>query len=124
MTAQDAFSACHPLINFLYFALVPVPFHVLAASCSLAISLLCAFAYAGALKGGKAVRISLRCLLPMMLLAAVVNPAFNHAGITILTYLPSGNPLTFGKHNLWHCGGDAGSGGAVVSLLHGSADGR
>ena len=28
------------------------------------------------------------------LLAAVVNPAFVHQGVTILTYLPSGNPLT------------------------------
>ena len=30
----------------------------------------------------------------MMLMAALINPAFNHEGITILTYLPSGNPLT------------------------------
>mgnify|MGYP001140399782 CR=1 FL=1 len=28
------------------------------------------------------------------LLAALVNPAFVHQGVTILTYLPSGNPLT------------------------------
>ena len=33
-------------------------------------------------------------LLPMVLIAAVVNPAFNHEGATILTYLPTGNPLT------------------------------
>ena len=30
----------------------------------------------------------------MAALAALVNPAFNHEGQTILTYLPSGNPLT------------------------------
>ena len=30
----------------------------------------------------------------MAALAALVNPAFNHEGATILTYLPSGNPLT------------------------------
>ena len=30
--------------------------------------------------------------LPVLLLAALVNPAFNHAGVTILIYLPSGNP--------------------------------
>jgi len=30
----------------------------------------------------------------MMVVAALVNPAFNHEGATILTYLPSGNPLT------------------------------
>ena len=33
-------------------------------------------------------------LLPVMALAAVMNPAFTHQGMTILTYLPSGNPLT------------------------------
>ena len=33
-------------------------------------------------------------LLPLAAVAALVNPAFNHEGQTILTYLPSGNPLT------------------------------
>ena len=32
--------------------------------------------------------------LPLLLLAALLNPAFNHRGATILAYLPSGNPLT------------------------------
>ena len=61
---------------------------------SLLISLACALAYAVNLNGRKAVRFSLRFMLPMMLIAAIVNPAFNHEGATILTYLPSGNPLT------------------------------
>jgi energy-coupling factor transport system permease protein len=30
----------------------------------------------------------------MLIFAALINPAFNHQGGTILTYLPSGNPLT------------------------------
>ena len=33
-------------------------------------------------------------LLPMALMAALINPAFNHEGATLLAYLPSGNPLT------------------------------
>lgn len=61
---------------------------------SLAVSLVCAAAYNIYLKGRKGARFQLRFLLPMMVLAAVVNPAFNHAGATILAYLPSGNPLT------------------------------
>ena len=61
---------------------------------SLLISLSSALAYAIYLNGRKAVRFSLTALLPMMLLAAIVNPVFNHAGATILTYLPAGNPLT------------------------------
>ena len=61
---------------------------------SLSISLLCAMIYSIYLNGRRAVRFQLFCLLPMMLLAAVVNPAFNHEGATLLMYLPSGNPLT------------------------------
>ena len=61
---------------------------------SLIVSLACALAYAVYLNGRSAVRFSLRFMLPMMLIAAVTNPTFNHEGATILTYLPSGNPLT------------------------------
>ena len=61
---------------------------------SLFISLASSLAYAIYLNGRKAVRFSLVYMLPMMLVAAIVNPAFNHEGMTILTYLPTGNPLT------------------------------
>ena len=60
----------------------------------LGISLVSALIYAVYLGGRRAVRFQLCGLLPMLLLAAVVNPAFNHEGATLLTYLPSGNPLT------------------------------
>lgn len=39
-------------------------------------------------------RFSLLYMLPMLLMAVIINPAFNHEGATILTYLSSGNPLT------------------------------
>ncbi len=61
----------------------------------LAISLGCAAAYSINLSGRKALRLLLGLMLPMMLAAMVINPAFNHEGGTILAYLPSGNPLTF-----------------------------
>lgn len=60
----------------------------------LAVSLISALIYSVNLRGKKALRFSLAFMLPMMLLAALINPAFNHEGATILTYLPSGNPLT------------------------------
>ena len=44
--------------------------------------------------GGRGLRQRIAWLLPMALLAALVNPAFVHQGATILTYFPSGNPLT------------------------------
>ena len=94
MQSRDTFSSYHPIINFLYFALVLVYTMFFMHPVSTLISLASAMANATYLNGKKAVRFSLRYLLPMMLLAAVINPAFNHEGATILTYLPSGNPLT------------------------------
>ena len=60
----------------------------------LCISLLSSGIYYIYLKGRRGLRFMLGAVLPMMLMAAVLNPAFNHQGATILTYLPSGNPLT------------------------------
>lgn len=60
----------------------------------LGLSLVCAAVYAVYLKGGRAMASSLRYLLPMALMAALINPAFSHQGTTVLAYLPSGNPLT------------------------------
>ena len=77
MRNKDAFSGYHPVINFLYYALVLLFSMCLMHPVYLAISLTGALA-----------------LLPMAALAALLNPAFNHEGATILTYLPSGNPLT------------------------------
>ena len=94
MQYRDSFSSYHPIINFIYFALVLIYTMFFMHPVSLMISLVCALIYAVNLNGGKAVRFSLCFMLPMMLIAAIVNPAFNHEGVTILTYLPSGNPLT------------------------------
>ena len=94
MKNKDAFSGYHPIINFLYYALVLLFSMCLMHPVYLAISLTGALAYDIYLKGRKAVRFAVMGLLPMAALAALVNPAFNHEGQTILTYLPSGNPLT------------------------------
>ena len=91
---KDPFSRCHPAVNFLYFALVLVCSMFFRHPVSLAVSLVCACCYATLLGGKSAVRFQLRWMLPLMLLAAVTNPAFNHYGVTILCYLPTGNPLT------------------------------
>ena len=94
MKNRDTFSSYHPLINFLYFGLVLVFSMFFMHPVSLTISLACAIAYNVYLNGRKAVRFQLLYMLPMMLLAAFVNPAFNHEGATLLCYLPTGNPQT------------------------------
>ena len=94
MKDRDTFSSYHPAVNFLYFGLVMVLTMCWMHPVSLAITLSAAIAYNVYLNGRKGARFSLCFLLPMMLLAAVVNPVFNHEGATILAYLPTGNPLT------------------------------
>ena len=94
MKNKDAFSGYHPIINFLYYALVLLFSMCLMHPVYLIISLVGALAYDIYLKGRKAMRFAVMGLLPMAVLAALVNPAYNHEGATILTYLPSGNPLT------------------------------
>ena len=94
MQHTDSFSSYHPLVNFLFFALVLVFSMCFMHPLCLLISLCSALAYALRLNGKKGLRFSLRYMLPMLLLAAIINPAFNHQGVTILRYLPSGNPLT------------------------------
>lgn len=90
----DTFSGFHPLVNFLYFALVLAFAMCLMHPACLAISLAGAFAYNLYLNGRRALKFALLFMLPLLLLTAVINPAFNHQGATILAYLPSGNPLT------------------------------
>ena len=91
---RDTFSDCHPAVNFLYFALVLAFSMCLMHPACLVISLTGACCYLAGLYGLRELGRSARWLIPMALLAAVVNPAFVHQGVTILTYLPSGNPLT------------------------------
>ncbi|WP_325287022.1 energy-coupling factor transporter transmembrane component T [Dysosmobacter sp.] len=81
-------------MNLLYFILVITCTMFLLHPVSLCVSLAGAIAYAACLKGGKALLHSLGYLLPVTLLAAVLNPVFSHEGATVLAYLPSGNPLT------------------------------
>ena len=91
---NHAFSGYHPIVNFLYFTLVLVFSMIFMHPACLVISLGVAFAYSISLKGKKAARFNFLFLLPMLAVTALINPAFNHEGGTILAYLPSGNPLT------------------------------
>lgn len=94
MKNKDAFVGCHPVVNFAYFGLAIGFSMFLMHPVCLFISLFCAVCYYVKLKGGRALRFMVRYALPLMLITALVNPAFNHRGMMILCYLPTGNPLT------------------------------
>ncbi len=91
---QDGFAKYHPLVNFLYFALVIGFSMALNHPLAQGVSLVCAILYAVQTEGKRAVLFTLRWCLPMALLTAFVNPSFSHEGVTILLYFPTGNPLT------------------------------
>jgi energy-coupling factor transport system permease protein len=90
---KDSFSTYHPLVNFSYFTLVFLYTMFLMHPIALAISLMSAFAYSFYLEGRKAFRLNLG-LLGIIIITSIMNPAFNHEGVTMLLYLPNGNPLT------------------------------
>ncbi|MBE7036202.1 MAG: energy-coupling factor transporter transmembrane protein EcfT [Ruminococcaceae bacterium] len=91
---MNEFKGYHPIVNFIYFIFV------IGFSCffmhpvCLGISLASGFVYSVMLKGKKAVKTNLLYMLPMLVVMALINPAFNHEGVTVIAYLPSGNPLT------------------------------
>ena len=94
MKYKDSFSSCHPAVNFLYFAAVIGFTMCYHHPVTLIVSLLFSIIYSIYLDGSKTVRFSLVYMIPLALAAIVINPAFNHRGVTILMYLPTGNPLT------------------------------
>lgn len=91
---KDTFSGYHPAVSMLYFVLVIGLTMFLNHPACLGISLFCALTYSIYLKGKTAVRFNLVYMLPLLVITALINPAFSHQGVTVLAYLPSGNPLT------------------------------
>ena len=93
-TDMSEFKTYHPIVNFVYFVFV------IGFSCffmhpaALCISLVSGFTYSVMLKGRMAIKTNLIYMLPMIIAMALMNPAFNHEGVTIIEYLPDGNPLT------------------------------
>lgn len=80
----------HPWVGFTYFAAIIAFSMIFMHPICLAIGLFSAIADLCIRGESKKIRF----ILPLMLFAAVFNPAFNHEGVTILAYLPSENPLT------------------------------
>ncbi len=96
MRHEDAFSQCHPLLNFFYFAVV-----IGFTMCNqhpifLGVAFVGAACYGAWLNGArKTLARTLAIAMPGMLLAALTNPLFNHYGVTALFYLAgSGNAVT------------------------------
>jgi len=84
----------HPLVNFIYFlAVIGLSMFLMHPVC-LSISLVASFMGSVFAKGRRAALFGVLGILPLMIGTAILNPAFNHQGVTILSYLPDGNLLT------------------------------
>ncbi|QGQ95051.1 energy-coupling factor transporter transmembrane protein EcfT [Paenibacillus psychroresistens] len=94
MRDRDSFSSFHPIINFVYFVVILLFSMVFMHPILQVIGFFSAVVYSIMLKGKKAIKFNLLYMLPLLLLMAALNPAFNHAGVTILFYLKNGNPIT------------------------------
>lgn len=91
---MNEFKRFHPCVNFVYFTSAIVFTVILMNPIYLAVSFISGFLYSIMLLGIKKLKTNVVCIIPLMILTAVINPIFNHEGITILAYFPSGNPLT------------------------------
>lgn len=90
---RDAFLKIHPIIQIGLYLLIMAVTMTVMHPVMLIISFLSAVFYNFVLKKGECFKFLLKTVLPIMLIAVVINPLFNHEGATILTYL-GGNPLT------------------------------
>lgn len=91
---MNEFKTYHPIVNFIYFMFVIGFCCVFLHPVCLGISLVSGFAYSVMLKGKKQIKTNLIYMIPMALIMALINPLFNHEGVTIIAYFPGGNPLT------------------------------
>lgn len=92
---NDPFSQVHPLNNLLYFLLVIGISMFSLHPYILALSFLGAISYSFLLVGAKkGLSLQLKFILPGMLVVAMVNPAFNHYGVTELYRMQDGNAIT------------------------------
>ena len=91
---NDAFSGFHPAVNFIFFMAVLGLTMFIQQPVYLLISMISGCAYLLYLQGSKGFLRQVGYLLPILVMMAVMNPMFNHEGVTVLWYLPNDNPIT------------------------------
>ena len=91
---NDAFSGFHPGVNLAFFAAALGLTMFIQQPVYLLISMISGCAYLLYLQGKKGFFRQVGYLLPILIMMAVMNPIFNHEGVTILWYLPNDNPIT------------------------------
>ena len=102
----DAFSRCHPVLNFFYFAVVLGFTMFIQHPVYLAVSFVAATAYSMWLNGVKKVlKINFLLTLPSLLIVALLNPMFNHYGHTASLYRKQRKLGYAGGNGIWNRSG-------------------
>ncbi len=109
---MNEFKTYHPIVNFIYFVFVIGFAMFLMHPVALGISFLCSLLSSCLAAGEKGAKARICYMLPMLIIMALINPLFNHEGITILWYFPSGNPLTL--ESIFY---GLGAAGMIVSVI-------
>lgn len=91
---KDTFSGYHPAVNLLFFLTVLGVTMFINQPVYLLISLFSGCFYLVYLQGKQGMLRQVGYLLPILLVTAIMNPLFNHKGVTVLWYLPNDNPVT------------------------------
>ena len=91
---SDSFAGFHPAVNLCFFAAAIGLSMFLMHPVFLAISIFCSCGYLWYLQGGRGLLRQVGYLLPVLLFTAVLNPLFNHEGVTVLFLLRNGEPVT------------------------------
>lgn len=84
----------HPAVSFAFFAAVLLITALVLHPVITGISLAAACVYSVYLKGRRALPFLFGVALPLIIAVAIINPLFNHAGVTPLFYLRNGNAIT------------------------------
>lgn len=90
---RDEFCKYHPIVNIIYYCAVIGITMFLMNPVFIGISVIASACYLVYLKGKKAASY-LAGMMIVFILAMLINPLFSHRGVTLLFYLPTGNPVT------------------------------
>ncbi len=90
---KSIFASYHPAVNFTFFCGVIIGSMFFMHPVLLCISWSAAFLYSIYLNGRQALRFNIVFVLPTMIIISLINPLFNHRGMTILGYIRD-NPIT------------------------------
>lgn len=90
---RDAFDDVHPFIAFAFFAYAILVTTLFMHPVFIVVSFLIGVSWSFILVGKKTLNLMFKFILPVTIIISVINPLFNHKGLTILFYLKD-NPIT------------------------------